>query len=614
MDLCLTNTRFRGMFWAQFFGALNDNVFKNALVILVLYKGWTIGNLAPEKFAVIAGAIFITPFLLFSAWGGQLADGMDKSKLVKLLKSAEVVISLIALAGLLTHTAPLLLLALFGFASQSAFFGPVKYGILPQLLEPDELLGGNALVETGTSLAILMGTMLGGVLASHDARSVAVATLLIALAGRVFATAVPSAPAPGNPGKKSWFKANSQALALTWRTVPMLLTVLGISWFWLFGSTCLTLIPLYSRNVLHGNENVTTLLLAAFSVGIGVGSQACEKLSNGRMELGWVPIGSIGMTAFALDFSLLRFPPAVERTAMELFQSPHTVRMLVDLTGIAVSGGLFIVPLYTFIQKRSADATRSRLLAGNSLWNSAFIILSTVIIFLCISHGIRLPEIFFGLALTNILIAFLAYRKLPEFTLRLFVVLICKVCYSLRVYGQERVPEEGACVIVANHVTLVDWLFLASGTDRPVRFVMYHAYYNLPMVHYIFRDGGAIPIGSGKTHPEILNQAFESIHQALQNEEMVIIFPEGKLTTDGEVDDFRRGVERILERDPVPVLPMALKGLWGTRWSRAEGRRLHWRPHIDMVVGQMIQPEEVSAEKLRESVLELLATPSERYA
>lgn len=614
MDLCLTNTRFRGMFWAQFFGALNDNVFKNALVILVLYKGWTIGDLEPEKFAVIAGAIFITPFLLFSAWGGQLADGMDKAKLVKFLKSSELAISLVAVTGLLTHMAPLLLLALFGFASQSAFFGPVKYGILPQLLEPDELLGGNALVETGTSLAILMGTMLGGVLASHDARSVAAATLMIAIAGRMFATAVPSAPAPGNPRRKSWFKANWQALSLTWQTVPMLLTVLGISWFWLFGSTCLTLIPLYSRNVLHGNEHVTTLLLAAFSVGIGVGSQACEKLSNGRMELGWVPIGSIGMTVFALDFSLLRFPPAVERTALDLFQSPQTVRMLLDLTGIAISGGLFIVPLYTFIQKRSADATRSRLLAGNSLWNSAFIILSTVIIFACISHGIDLPEIFFGLALANILTALLAYRKLPEFTLRLFVVLVCKICYSLRVYGRERVPEEGACVIVANHVTLVDWLFLASGTDRPVRFVMYHAYYNLPMAHYIFRDGGAIPIGSGKSHPEILKQAFESIHEALQNEEMVIIFPEGKLTTDGQVDDFKRGVERILKRDPVPVLPMALKGLWGTRWSRAEGRRFHWRPPIDMVVGHMIPPEEATADKLREVVLELLDTPSERYA
>lgn len=614
MDLCLTHTRFRGMFWAQFLGALNDNVFKNALVILVLYKGWTVGDLAPEKFAVIAGAIFITPFLLFSAWGGQLADGMDKAKLVKFLKSTEVLISLVAITGLLTHTAYLLLLALFGFAAQSAFFGPVKYAILPQLLEPDELLGGNALVETGTSLAILTGTMLGGFLAAHDARSVALATLLIALAGRLFAASVPSAPAPGNPSRKSWAKANWQALSLTWQTVPMLLTVLGISWFWLFGSTCLTLLPLYARNVLNGSEGVTTLLLAAFSIGIGVGSQACEKLSNGRMELGWVPIGSLGMTAFALDFSLLQFDPSVQRSAADLFGSPDTLRMLFDLTGIAVSGGLFIVPLYTFIQKRSADSTRSRLLAGNSLWNSVFIIASTVVILLCLTHNVKLPEIFCGLALANIMIAFLAYRKLPEFTLRLFVVLVCKVCYSLRVFGRRRIPEDGPCVIVANHVTLVDWLFLASGTDRPVRFVMFHAYYNLPLVHYIFRDGGAIPIGSGKTHPEILNQAFESIHQALQNGEMVIIFPEGKLTHDGEVDRFRRGVERILERDPVPVLPMCLKGLWGTRWSRADGRRFHWRPRIEMVVGEMMAPEEVTAQKLREVVLHLLDSPSEAYS
>jgi 1-acyl-sn-glycerol-3-phosphate acyltransferase len=614
MDLCLSNTRFRGMFWAQFLGALNDNVFKNALVILVLYKGWTIGDLAPEKFAVIAGAIFITPFLLFSAWGGQLADGMDKARLVRFLKSTEIVISLIALAGLLTHTAPLLLLALFGFATQSAFFGPVKYGILPQILEPDELLGGNALVETGTSLAILLGTMLGGFLAAYNAHAVACATLCIALIGRVFASSVPSAPAPGNPTRKGWFKANWQALSLTWQTVPMLLTVLGISWFWFFGSMCLTLLPLYARNVLNGSEAVTTLLLAAFSIGIGVGSQACEKLSNGRMELGWVPLGSLGMTAFALDFSLLRFDASVQRTAADLFHSPDTLRMLFDLCGIAISGGLFIVPLYTFIQKRSADSTLSRLLAGNSLWNSAFIIVSTLIILICLSQNVTLPEIFCGLALGNILIAFLAYRKLPEFTLRLFVVLVCKVCYGLRVFGRGRIPEDGACVIVANHVTLVDWLFLASGTDRPVRFVMYHAYYNMPVVHYIFRDGGAIPIASGKKHPEILNQAFESIHEALQNEEMLIIFPEGKLTDDGEVDEFKRGVERILERDPVPVLPMCLKGLWGTRWSRSKDRRFHWRPRIDMVVGNMIQPEDVKADKLRDVVLELLDTPSEEYA
>ncbi|MFA7482603.1 MAG: MFS transporter [Vulcanimicrobiota bacterium] len=599
------------MFWAQFLGALNDNVFKHALVILVLYGGWTIGTLAPDQFAVVAGAIFITPFLLFSAWGGQLADGMDKARLVKLLKSVEIVIALIAVVGLLTHQPGLLLLTLFGLATHSAFFGPVKYGILPQLLEPDELLGGNALVETGTSLAILLGTILGGFLAYYDARAVAAAVLLFAILGQLFAALVPAAPPSGSPSRKSWFKANWQALSLTWQTIPMLLTILGISWFWLFGSACLTLIPLYAKNVLNGTEGVTTMLLAAFSIGIGVGSQACEKLSSGRMELGWVPIGSLGMTVFAFDFSLLKFDASVQRTAMDLFSSPQTVRMLLDLTGIAISGGLFIVPLYTFIQKRSADETRSRLLAGNSLWNSAFIILSTLAILACISHQVPIPQIFGGLAMINIVIALLAYRKLPEFTLRLFVVLICKVCYSLRVYGRERVPEEGACVIVANHVTLVDWLFLASGTDRPVRFVMFHTYYNMPMAHYIFRDGGAIPISSGRSHPEILKQAFESIHEALQNGEMVIIFPEGKLTSDGEVDTFKRGVERILKRDPVPVLPMALKGLWGTRWSRAEGRRFHWRPPIDLVVGHMLKPEEVTAEKLQEAVLELLATPSE---
>jgi 1-acyl-sn-glycerol-3-phosphate acyltransferase len=606
MEICLTNVRFRGMFWAQFLGALNDNLFKNALVILVLYRSWTVGGLTPEEFAVLAGAVFITPFLLFSAWGGSLADGMDKAVLVRRLKTMEIGISLLAVAGLLTHNVSILLAALFGFATQSALFGPVKYAILPQLLKPDELLSGNAVVESGTSLAILLGTMLGGALAAHDPKSVAAAAIIISILGRFFAIAVPHAPAVEKSSGTSWFKANREALSLTWQTIPMLLTVLGISWFWLFGSTCLTLIPLYSRNVLNGSEGVTTFLLAAFSVGIGVGSQLCEKLSSGRMELGWVPLGSLGMTIFALDFSLLRFDPTIKRDAMALVHSPQTVRMLIDLAGIAVSAGLFIVPLYTFIQKRSADATRSRLVAGNSLWNSMFIILGTGVIFVSLGKKVPLPDLFFWVAVVNILVAVAAYRKLPEFTLRLYVVLICKVFYNLRVHNAERVPEEGACVIVANHVTLVDWLFLASGTDRPVRFVMYHVYYNMPVAHYVFRDGGAIPIGSGKTHPELLDQAFESIHEALQNGEMVIIFPEGKLTDDGEVDEFRKGVERILERDPVPVLPMGLKGLWGTRWSRSPDRKFHFRPPIDLVVGEMLPPEELTADALRHEVLDLL--------
>lgn len=594
------------MFWAQFLGALNDNLFKNALVILVLYRAWTVGTFSPDQFAVLAGGVFITPFLIFSAWGGQLSDGMDKAVLVRRLKNLEVLIAAVAAAGLFTHQMYLLLLALFGFATQSALFGPAKYAILPQLLEPDQLLSGNAVVESGSSMAILLGTMLGGVLAAHDPTSVAGAAVVIAVLGRLAATQVPPAPPQGQSEPKGWVEANSEAFKLTWQTVPMLLTVLGISWFWLFGSICLTLIPIYSHGVLNGTEGVTTLLLAAFSVGIGIGSQACEKLSNGRMELGWVPLGSLGMSVFALDFSLLKIDPEKQRQALDLLQSPETVRMLLDLCCIAVSSGLFIVPLYTFIQKRSVSETRSRLVAGNNLWNSLFIILGSLVLFWAVGSKVALPDVFFWLALANTAVAIAAYRKLPEFVLRLYVVVICKIFYSLTVKNAERIPQEGACVIVANHVTLVDWLFLASGTDRPVRFVMHHSYYNMPIAHYIFRDGGAIPIGSGKKHPEMLKRAFESIHEALQKEEMVIIFPEGKLTTDGEVDEFRRGVEKILERDPVPVLPMGLKGLWGTRWSRCKKRKFHYRPLIEMVVGEVMSPEEVTADKLRDEVLLLL--------
>lgn len=606
MEICLTHPRFRGMFWAQFFGALNDNIFKNALVILVLYHGWTLGGLQPEEFVPVAGVVFITPFLLFSAWGGQLADSMDKDALVRLLKNVEIGIALIALFGLVTHHLPILLAALFGFATHSAFFGPVKYGILPDLLEPDELLSGNAVVESGTSLAILLGTMLGGILAAHDPKSVAIALVLFAILGRLAAIPIPKSPPQSSAPNRGWVRANKEALKLSWQTTPMFLTILGISWFWLFGGVCLTLLPLYSRNVFNGSEGVTTLLLAAFSIGIGIGSQLCEKLSSGRMELGWVPIGSLGMTMFCLDLSFQTYLPGSEIGALDLLKSPTAIRILVDLAGIAVSAGLFIVPLYTFIQKRSPDETRSRLVAGNSLWNSVFIIAGSLAIYLAQREQIPLSSMFFWLAVSNTLVAVAAYRKLPEFVLRLYVVLICKVFYSLRVKNAENVPQEGACVIVANHVTLVDWLFLASGTDRPVRFVMIHTYYNLPIVHYLFKDGGAIPIGSGRTHPELLRESFEKIHEALQNDEMVIIFPEGKLTTDGEVDLFKRGIEKILERDPVPVLTMGLKGLWGTRWSKAKGRRFHFRPPIELVVGEVIPSEGVTAEKLRDKVLELL--------
>lgn len=615
MELCFSHRRFRGLFWAQALGALNNNIFKNALVILVLYQGWSFPGVSPEGFAVLAGMVFIIPFLLFSAPGGQLADRSDKAELIKRLKSLDVLVALIIAIGLFTHNVALLLLALAGCATLAAYFGPVKYAVLPQLLEPDELLGGNALVETSTSLAILIGTIGGGTLAATAPPQVlAVVILACSVLARLAASEIPSAPSSAEGEKSGFFKVQLDCLKLTWETVPMFYTILGISWFWMFGAAFLTLIPIYSKNLLGGSAQVTTYLVAAFSVGIGIGSQLCEKLSRGRLELGWVPIGGLGMTLFALDFGFRKPPKGDNVSGLEFLQTPGTFHLLLDLVGLAMSAGLFIVPLYTFLQKRSQKETRSRLIAGSNIWNGVFMVGSSAILGVCLEHGFTLFQLFIWLAVANLIVSILAYRRLPEFTLRLFVVLVCKICYKLKVRGYDRIPAEGACLLVANHVTLVDWLFLASGTDRPARFVMLHTYYNMPVLHYLFRDGGAIPIGSARTHPELVASAFEQIHQALQNEEMVIIFPEGKLTTTGHVDRFRKGVESILERNPVPVLPIALKGLWGTRFSMSPGRKWHFRPPVEMVVGELLPPEGLTANGLRDVVLGLLDEPGEQLS
>lgn len=609
MDLCFSHPRFRGLFWAQTLGALNDNIFKNALVILVLYRGWTFPGMSPAAFSALVAAIFMIPFLLFSAPGGQLADRMDKADLVRNLKSLELVISLFAAVGLFSHSVVLLLVALAGYATQAAYFGPVKYAILPQLLDPDELLSGNALVETATSVAILVGTIGGGLLAARSPTHVAVVVLLCSVVGRWAASSIPSAPPVGEVAKVGFFRSQVDCLKLTWQSIPMLYTILGISWFWMFGAAFIMLIPIYSKDLLGGSEQVTTYLVAAFSIGIGLGSQACEKLSRGRLELGWVPIGGLGMTLFALDFGFRNPPKGVDLTGAQFLQQAGTPHLLLDLVGLAMSAGIFIVPLYTFLQKRSQKESRSRLIAGSNIWNGLFMVGSTVVLGVCIEHGVTLFDLFMWLAVANLVVSVLAYRRLPEFTLRLFVVLVCKISYKLRVRHAERIPAEGACLLIANHVTLVDWLFLASGTDRPARFVMLHTYYNMPVLHYLFRDGGAIPIGSARTHPELVSSAFDQIHQALRDGEMVILFPEGKLTKDGQVDRFRKGVESVLQRDPVPVLPVGLKGLWNTRFSMSPDRRWHFRPPVEMVVGEVLPPEGLTADRLREVVLALLEGP-----
>lgn len=617
----LGNPRFRPMFWTQFLGAFNDNLFKNALVIMVTFGGASAFGLEPPQLVALASAIFILPFFLFSATGGQLADKLEKSTLIQRIKLAEVGIMLVAAAGFMSGHAEALLVVLFLMGTQSAFFGPVKYGILPQLLDEDDLVGGNALVEMATYLAILGGTILGGVLVTTEVGGIAgtsivgAGVVLVALLGWWTARGIPDCEAEQPDLAVQWdpVRPTIDIIATTRENHPVWLSVLGITWFWGFGTVLLSVFPPYTRDVLHTNEHVATLFLAAFSVGIGAGSMLCERLSRHRLELGIVPIGSFGMSLFAFDLWWVGAPWEVMSDAplgtLTWFVSqPSGIRILVDLIGLAASGGLYIVPLYTFIQQRADADNRSRVIAGNNIINAAFMVAASLSLIAMQAQGWSVPTIFGVMGVVNLVVAAYIYTVIPEFMLRFVAWMLSNVLYRIEVHGLDKIPKEGAAVVVANHITFVDWLVLGGAIKRPLRFVMDKAFAEVPVLGAISRQGGVIPIASAKRDPEVLAKAMDSIHEELSEGWMVGIFPEGKLTGDGSIQTFRPGIERIIERDPVVVIPVAINGLWGSWFSRSDGGtavkkvpRRFWS-RVQITIGDPIPPDQVTAESLQATV------------
>ena len=422
----LRQRRFAPFFLTQFLGAFNDNLFKNALVVLLTFKaaGWT--RLAPELLANLAAGLFILPFFLFSATAGQLADKYDKAALTRWVKVLEMLIMGVAIVGFIVHSLPLLLLALFLLGTHSTLFGPVKYAILPQHLQADELIGGNALVEAATFMAILLGTLVGGLLAASDLPAwwIALGGLLVAAAGYLSSCAIPLAPADDasllisrNPLAETW-----RNIAFARRQGSVFVAILAISWFWLYGALFLAQFPLYARKVLGGSEATVTLLLAVFSAGIGIGSLCCERLSGKRLELGLVPLGALGLSLFALDLwlasptALAGHDPHALRALLSL---PVMWRVLADLTLLGVFGGFFIVPLYTLIQLRSDVAHRARLIAANNIFNALFMVLGALGAASLLGAGLSIPALFAGAAGLNALLALALCWWQPEYPLRL---------------------------------------------------------------------------------------------------------------------------------------------------------------------------------------------------
>ena len=468
----LRQRRFAPFFWTQFAGAANDNIFKVAFTALVTYQAATFEGVDGKSAAFVILAIFILPFVLFSATSGQISDKFDKARVMRLVKSLEIAIMVIGGAGFLLHDIWLLYAGTFLMGLHSTLFGPVKYAYLPQQLNERELVGGNGMIEMGTFVAILVGTIVGGELADLGAQGpvvVAVVCLGVAVVGRIVVSFVPASPSDQpdlvinwNPFTETW-----RNLKLAREQRAVFLSLLGISWLWFFGATFLTSFFNFAKDVLGGDPQVVTLLLATFSIGIGTGSLLCERLSRGKVEIGLVPAGSIGMTVFAVDLYFASHGLQSARVADAslvgavafLTDAAHRVahwRVMIDLFLLSMFGGLYSVPLYAMIQSRSKPSHRARIIAANNILNSMFMIVSSLMAIALFSFGATIPQLFLITGLLNAVVAIYIYTLVPEFLVRFISWILVSTFYRIHTTGIEHLPEEGAALLVCNHVSFLD--------------------------------------------------------------------------------------------------------------------------------------------------------------
>ena len=611
----LKQRRFLPFFLTQALGAFNDNVFKNALVAMVTFVLVSLTQQEESIFINLASGLFILPFFLFSATSGQLSERFDKAKLAQAVKWMEIAIMLIASIGFIYKSIPLLMVCVFGMGLHSTLFGPLKYSLLPQVLRPEELTGGNGLVEMGTFVAILLGTILGTSLITipeTGAYWVAGATIIIAVIGLTTSRKMPSLPPTANTINWNPITETISTLKYVTKNRSVFLSCLGISWFWFYGSVFFTQLPQYAKYVLGSSEGTFTLLLSLFSIGIAIGSLLCEKLSHRTVEIGLVPLGAIGMTVFGADlyFAHPQIMGEQKLLLMQVIAQPGVKRVMFDLFMMAVFSGLYIVPLFALVQSRTDKDKVSRVIAANNILNALFMVVAAglSVVALTVWHW-TIPQLLLAVAVLNAFAAIYIFSLVPEFLMRFVAWVLTKMMYNVDVKGiEEHVPDEGPALIVCNHVSYMDALILGGAIPRPARFVMYYKIFQIPVASWFFKTARAIPIAGAKEDPDIMQKAFDEVDKALAEGEIVGIFPEGKLSTDGEIAEFKSGVEKILARRAVPVVPIALKGMWASMFSKRNSKlgqlRVphRFRAHIGVEAGPAVPAAEVSAEVLEAKV------------
>lgn len=613
----LKQRRFAPFYFTQFLGAFNDNVFKNVLVLSLAFYSADSLNFSVDLLTNAAALLFILPFFLFSATAGQLADKYDKAFLIRRVKTMEILIMLAAAVALWMNSLPALFAILFLMGMQSAFFGPAKFALLPQHLHPQELVGGNAQVEAGTFAAIILGLIVANVITSSEGGAIVIGITVVVLAmlGRFSSSFIPPAPAPTPELKVDWniWQPTLRLMRFARESDTVFYGILGVSWFWFLGSALITQVPVFTVENLHGSPNVMTLVLCLFSMGIATGSLLCERFSGHKVEIGLVPFGALGISIFALDlyFALPLPPTDTVRGIQSLLQTPGAIHVLFDLLLIGIFSGLFIVPMFAMVQQRSKEQHRAQIIAATNVMNSLFMVVAAIVGAILLGFaGLSVPEFFAVLALMNLAVAWFIFHQVPEFAMRFIIWIFSHTMYRVTHDNLAVIPEQGAAMIVCNHVSYTDALLLAGACRRPIRFIMYKPIYDLPVMNFVFRTGRAIPVISPREDAAAYDRAMDEIDAALAAGDLLCLFPEGKLTTDGEIDEFKPGIERILARRPVPVVPMALQGLWGSFFSHKNGHAFSKLPQrfwsrVSVVAGDIIPGEHSDVETLRTAVAQL---------
>lgn len=584
----LGTRRFLPLFITQFLGALNDNVFKNALVILITYAVMDSAGIAPHIMVTLAAGIFILPFFLFSAIAGQLADKRDKAQLIRVIKFIEILLMASAAIGFYLENVILLLGILFLMGAQSTFFGPLKYGILPDHLHEHELIGGNALIEAGTFLSILLGTMLGGLFIMVE-NGIAIITALViiaALLGWLSSLYIPPAQ-PASPGIKVGFNPLSETRAILQyirQDKIIFRTILAISWFWLFGAAFLSQFPVFAKEIIGGNEQVVTLFLVVFSVGIGIGSLLCNKLLKSEVVTTYTPLGILGMTAFTVDlfFASHAIIPAAEKSeligAITFLDSWAHWRILADLFGLAICGGIYIVPLYALLQHCAQSSHRSRVFAGNNIMNALFMVTSALAISLMLASDFSVTEVFLTIAILNGLVAIYITSLLPQALIRSLLQAIFHTFYRLEIKGMEHYQQAGGrTIIIANHLSFLDALLLSASIPEPLCFAINtHIARRWWIRPFLFL---ADIVTIDPTNPMSMRLLIDKV----KNGRKVVIFPEGRLTLTGSLMKVYEGPAVIADKSDALLLPICISGAQYTPFSRLKGKiRLRWFPKITL--------------------------------